>query len=104
MQTLIKNLLNIPVYEPHETITFPSATIDSYQVNADCFGDGQPVSEMENIKIDLWYKDKEERIRAAFALRHSLADNFDITYPDINFSFDTNARCYRATLSFSKRR
>ena len=104
MKATIEKTLNIPVYEPHDTISFPSATLDVFRVSADNFGDGSAVSEMENVQVDLWFKDSVLVRSAAFELRDALAAEFDITFPDINFTFDNTARCYRANITFQKRR
>lgn len=100
MKTLIETTLNIPVYAPEDTITFPSATYEERRISPDNFGDGACKTEAIDCYIELYYKSATDRDTAAELLKTTIGDSYGgIT---ITKSFDSIARVYRATLSYTK--
>lgn len=101
LETLIKNALNIPVFDESESIVYPAATIGDYLESPELFGDGKCTAETSSISIGLWYLDRIARNEAVKLLKPALAAA-GYTAPTVHKYFDTTARVHRATLSTEK--
>ena len=101
LETLIKNALNIPVFDESESIVYPAATIGDYLESPELFGDGKCEEESTSISIGLWYEDRAARDEAAKTLKKSLVAA-GYAAPTVHKYFDANSRKYRAVLDTEK--
>lgn len=101
LETLIKNALNIPVFDESESIVYPAATIGDYLESPELFGDGDCEEESTSISIGLWYQDRAARDEAAKTLKKSLV-TAGYAAPTVHKYFDANSRNYRAVLNTEK--
>ena len=100
LKELIEATLDIPVYDDGMSITYPAATLDIYQDSSALAGDGATKARVKNVKIDLWYQNKEERDTAQALLLGMLDGIRTASCVEILPCFDTNARKYRSTFNF----
>lgn len=100
IKLMIESTIHVPSFVDGEAMTFPGAT---FQIRkspaAGLYGDGQSVSAIASIQIDLWYQDKTAWKTAEAALEIAIASSF--MAPEISFSgYDTMSHKFRTTFTF----
>lgn len=101
LKELIESTLEIPCTLDAGPLVWPSAELQVYLENPECFGDGAPSAIVNYISVELWYKDRISRDDAVNKLVPEIHAK-GYTYPTVERFYDTTAKKYRATLKFSK--
>ena len=100
LKKLIEDNLRIPVIETFSPIIPPCATWYLVTDEAGIYGNGCEEETEEQYQVDVWGRDRSQVATHTSVLKKAIMQYRHVTVPSISYTYDTNGKMWRGTISF----
>lgn len=102
IKALLENAITgIPVIDKPFPDIFPCVTFHLYMENGLLFGGGSATEETVSCQVDIWYKVKNDSIKAEIKkIKQAIASQKYCTYPQMGYMYETNTKIHHTYFAF----
>lgn len=105
MENKIKKILDesatIPVLEVSQPNNYPCVTYHFYNESGSLFGGGTATEESASCQIDIWYKEKTEKVKDTInKIKKAIIKDKYFSFPSMDTMHESDKKIYHTHINF----